>query len=184
MATQSTLYGDVDAGLFDTLRLVKLAAFDVDGVFSDGLIYMGNQGEELKTFNTLDGYGVKAIMKLGIEVAIITGRSSQIVENRMQALGVRHIIQGQEQKQSALAELQRSLGVQVSETISVGDDMPDVGMFNQSSLGIATSNAHPYVKLQAGYTTRCKGGFGAVREVCDLLLQAHGKLYDSHGSSV
>ncbi|MCV2883656.1 3-deoxy-manno-octulosonate-8-phosphatase KdsC [Aestuariibacter sp. AA17] len=184
MTTIDTLYGALPINIFKSLSGIKLAAFDVDGVFSDGRIYMGNDGEELKAFNTLDGYGVKAIMKLGIEVAIITGRRSHIVENRMQSLGVKHIIQGEEGKQNALAVLQQSLNIPSESTLAVGDDMPDIGMFNQSVLGIAVCNAHPYVKQQADYITTCKGGFGAVREVCDLLLQAHDQIDMNHGSSV
>ena len=184
MHTVETLYGPIEESLFDSFAQIKLLVCDIDGVFSDGRIYMGNDGEELKAFSTLDGYGVKAVMKSGIQVAVITGRKSQIVENRMSALGITHIIQGQEQKQSAIKGLQTSLNVSPAETASIGDDMPDVGMFQESMLPISVANGHPYVKQQARYVTSQKGGFGAVREVCDILLQARGALNAIHGSSV
>lgn len=184
MSCVETLYGEISSSLLGTFGQIKLLVCDVDGVFSDGRIYMGNDGAELKAFNTLDGYGVKAIMKVGIEVAVITGRSSQIVQNRMSALGIKHIIQGQEGKQEAIKSLQSQLNISPSKTASMGDDMPDVGMFQESELPIAVSNAHPFVKQQAKYITTQQGGFGAVREVCDLLLQAQGQLEMIHGSSV
>ena len=184
MPLVDTLYGQIDKPLFETFARIKLLVCDIDGVFSDGRIYMGNDGEELKAFNTLDGYGLKAIMNLGVQVAVITGRSSNIVKNRMTALGVQHIIQGQEKKQDAIKQLQQQLNISAEYTASVGDDMPDVGMFKESTLPISVSNGHPFVKNQAKYVTVQKGGFGAVREVCDILLQAKGELDVIHGSSI
>lgn len=179
-----TLYGQIDSALFDKFSKIRLIAFDVDGVFSDGRIYLGNAGEELKAFHTKDGYGIKSIIKLDIQVAIITGRESLIVKNRMDSLGVQHVIQGQEQKKSTLSQLQSNLGIDASATMAMGDDMPDVGMFEVSELGIATSDAHPFVKRQAAYVTQIPGGFGAVREICDLILQAHGQLAMQHSASI
>lgn len=179
-----TLYAAIPQSLLTSMLNIKLLVCDVDGVFSDGKIYMGNQGEELKTFHTLDGYGVKAIMKIGIEVAIVTGRKSHIVQNRMQALGVKHIIQGQEEKRSAVESLQKQLSISKLQTASVGDDMPDIGMFSASNIAFSVSNGHPYVKQQADYVTTTEGGSGAVREICDLLLQANGKLDEIYGSSI
>lgn len=169
-----TLYGTMEDSLFEQFKRIKLLVCDVDGVFSDGSIYMGNQGEELKAFNTKDGYGVKAIQALGITVAIITGRKSHIVQQRMTSLGVEHIIQGEEDKATAIAALINQLNLTESQVASVGDDMPDVGMFKHSLIGIAPADAHPYVKNQANYITQVDGGKGAVREICDIMLQAHG----------
>jgi 3-deoxy-D-manno-octulosonate 8-phosphate phosphatase (KDO 8-P phosphatase) len=183
MALIQTLYGEIQANLLQRFAQVKLLVCDVDGVFSDGRIYMGNEGEELKAFHTKDGYGVKALLGEGIQFAIITGRQSKIVENRMTALGVKYIIQGQEDKQSAVQELQRKLGINKSFTASMGDDMPDIGMFNESGLAISPLDGHPYVRKQAGYVTQTAGGYGAVREVCDLILQGRRKLDTIHGSS-
>lgn len=184
MAQVTTLYGDVEQSLLDKLASISLLVCDVDGIFSDGRIYMGNAGEELKAFHTLDGYGVKALAKIGITVAVVTGRQSAIVENRMSALGIKHIIQGQEQKQQSVAKLQQLLGILPEHTAAMGDDMPDLGMFALSGVAISVVSGHPYVKQQADYVTVSRGGFGAVREVCDLILQAQGKLDVIHGASI
>lgn len=180
----STLYGEIEPSLLSKLANIKLLACDVDGIFSDGRIYMGNDGEELKAFHTLDGYGIKALAKIGITVAIVTGRQSQIVENRMSALGIEHIIQGQEKKRDAVAKIQDQLGILPEQTASVGDDMPDLGMFELSSVKVSVVSGHPYVIKKADYVTVTRGGFGAVREICDLLLQAQGKLDEVYGASV
>lgn len=177
-------YHPVSDTLLAKAKEIKLIAFDVDGVFSDGRIYLGNQGEEYKAFNTLDGYGIKAIMKLGVEVAVITGRRSKIVTQRMGSLGVRHVIQGEEDKRTALSRLQKTLTIPREQTASMGDDMPDLGMFAHSALNFGVPDGHPLVNQHADYITRRSGGAGAVREVCDLLLAAHGELQGIHGSSV
>lgn len=184
MASTETLYGRIDNAIYSKLAKIKLLACDVDGVFSDGRIYLGNDGEELKAFHTRDGYGIKALMNCGVDVAVITGRNSNIVTQRMQSLGVKHVIQGQVGKQQALAELASSLGIATEAIASIGDDMPDVGMFAVSNLGIAVNDAHPLVKQKADWITQNRGGFGAVREVCDVILQALGQLEMIHGASV
>lgn len=184
MSKTKTLYGEVDASLFDKMAGIELVAFDVDGIFSDGRIYLGNQGEELKCFHTLDGYGIKALINVGIEVAVITGRNSSLVEQRMQALGVQHIVQGQVGKMTALRKLQHELAVEETATLSMGDDMPDLGMFDVSAITASVPNGHPAVTRKADYVTQREGGYGAVREVADLILQAKGKLDFIYGSSV
>ncbi len=183
MSIIETLYGPVTSNLIHKLSKVKLFVCDVDGVFSDGNIYMGNGGEELKTFNTLDGYGVKAIRSVGIEVAIITGRQSAIVENRMSSLGITLIIQGEEDKGAAVQRLKSHFKLKKEQVAAIGDDMPDIPMFEESSVSVSVPNGHPYVKDKAQYVTRTAGGSGAVREVCDLLLFSVNKLNQIHGSS-
>jgi 3-deoxy-D-manno-octulosonate 8-phosphate phosphatase (KDO 8-P phosphatase) len=183
VAQETTIYGSIDRAILEQFAGIKLLACDVDGVFSDGRIYLGNQGEELKAFHTRDGYGIKAIQSIGIQVAVVTGRRSNIVEGRMQSLGVQHIEQGCEDKSEALRHLQEKLSISPVETASVGDDMPDLGMFASSELRIAVADAHPLVQAQANYLTQMRGGFGAVREICDLILHANNKLYDIYGSS-
>ena len=163
---------------------IKLVAFDVDGVFSDGRIYIGNDGEEIKAFHTLDGYGIKALLQNGIEVAVITGRRSNIVQQRMDSLGVTHLVQGEEAKATALANLQTQLGIPKQHTCSMGDDIPDTGMFFHSSLAITVPGAHPALLDSADYITQRKGGFGAVRELCDLILLSQNKLGGIQGSSI
>jgi 3-deoxy-D-manno-octulosonate 8-phosphate phosphatase (KDO 8-P phosphatase) len=184
MARVETLYGSVSEGFFGKLQDIKLLACDVDGVFSDGQIIMGNQGEEFKAFHALDGYGVKAIQKVGIKVAVITGRESNIVQQRMSSLGVEHIVQGCEDKQTALTELMQSLCLEEDAVASVGDDMPDLGMFSCSALAFSVENGHPLVKQKADYVTSNTGGAGAVREICDLLLQSRAALSVIHGRSL
>jgi 3-deoxy-D-manno-octulosonate 8-phosphate phosphatase (KDO 8-P phosphatase) len=184
MSTLDTPYGPIDKILLMQLKQIKLLACDVDGVFSDGRIYMGQDGEELKAFHTRDGYGVKALQNIGVQVAVITGRKSNMVERRMTALGVQHIYQGCEDKQPALEALQKKLSVAVSETAAIGDDMPDLGMFQVSQCNVCVQDGHPILAVQAHYQTRTKGGFGAVRELCDLILLARGQLNTIHGASI
>lgn len=179
----NTLYGPKPKILLDKLSRLKLLVCDVDGVFSDGRIYLGNNGGEFKAFHTRDGYGVKALLNIGIQVAVITGRQSNIVQQRMTSLGVVNIIQGCEDKQVALQKLQAQLTIGKDATVAIGDDMPDLGMFDSSVMGIAVADAHPFVKKSALYVTQLNGGFGAVREVCDLILHAKGQLSKVHGTS-
>ncbi|MDC8830067.1 3-deoxy-manno-octulosonate-8-phosphatase KdsC [Alteromonas gilva] len=184
MTTVTTLYDVLPESLYNQLRNIALLVCDVDGVFSDGRIYLGNQGEELKAFHTRDGYGVKALVNSGIDVAVITGRRSQIVAERMQALKVKHIIQGEENKADALAALLNTLQLTPAQVAAVGDDMPDTGMYAHSAVNIAVKDAHPAVLQQANWITTQRGGFGAVREICDTLLQANDALDGIQGSSV
>jgi 3-deoxy-D-manno-octulosonate 8-phosphate phosphatase (KDO 8-P phosphatase) len=182
--TIETLYGKLESSLFAQFSNIKLLVCDVDGVFSDGNIYLGNDGEELKAFNTKDGYGVKALGSCGVQVAVITGRRSNIVETRMNSLGVKHLIQGRVDKDAAIKEVMALCDVKTEEVASIGDDMPDIGMFINSQIGIAVADAHPFVKQKANFVTQTQGGRGAVREVCDIILQAKGKLEQTHGASI
>ena len=184
MSMVKTLYTELPHAFYQQLQQIKLLVCDVDGVFSDGRIYLGNQGEELKAFHTRDGYGGKALVNAGIEVAVITGRRSAIVKDRMTSLKVSHIIQGEENKADALAELIASLGLNREQVAAIGDDMPDTGMYTHSAVNIAVKDAHPQVIAQANWVTTLPGGFGAVREVCDTLLQANDKLRGILGASV
>ncbi len=179
-----TLYGMLEEKSFNRLKELKLLVCDVDGVFSDGRIYLGNDGEELKAFHTRDGYGLKAVVKSGIQVAVITGRSSAIVRNRMEALGVQHIIQGEEDKASALQALCAKLELSPAQVAAIGDDVPDLGMYQYADTKIAVKDAHPQVCAAANWVLTKSGGFGAVRELCDIILQANGKLEQIHGASV
>ncbi len=180
----TTLYTELPDTLFNKLSKLKLLVCDVDGVFSDGRIYLGNQGEELKAFHTRDGYGVKALVSHGVNVAVITGRRSAIVENRMKNLNVAHIIQGEENKSAALLSLLDSLSLSADEVATLGDDMPDIGMYAHAGINIAVADAHPYVIKQANWITTLPGGFGAVREIADTILQAKGVGNDILGASV
>ena len=178
-----TPYGKIKSDIFQQAKKIKLFVCDVDGVFSDGRIYLGNDGEELKAFHTKDGFGLKAIMQQGIEVAIITGRQSNIVENRMLALGVKYIFQGKDDKLTVYHSLLKQLKLTPEETAYIGDDVVDLPIIQHCGLGIAVQDAHPRVKNNADLTTFTRGGFGAVREVCDLFLQCHNQLTNTEGKS-
>lgn len=180
----NTLYGEVAEHILHSAKKIKLLVCDVDGVFSDGRIYLGNEGEELKAFHTKDGFGIKALGNSGVDVAIITGRRSTIVANRMSALNVKHIVQGQEDKLPALIELAKVLDLSADEIAYIGDDIPDLSCILYVGLGIAVQDAHPSVIANANYQTFICGGFGAVREVCDLIMQSQGTLSSATGASV
>lgn len=184
MSRVVTHYGMIDEQTFDRLRRLQLLVCDVDGVFSDGRIYLGNDGEELKAFHTRDGFGVKALINSGTKVAVITGRSSNIVSQRMQALGVQHIVQGAEDKASALSALLDELDLSPSEVAAIGDDVPDLGMYSFADTKVAVKDAHPRVAAAANWVLTKPGGFGAVRELCDVILQAKGEDHHTRGASV
>ncbi|MDH5432327.1 MAG: 3-deoxy-manno-octulosonate-8-phosphatase KdsC [Gammaproteobacteria bacterium] len=155
---------------------IKLLICDVDGVLSDGKVYYGSNGEEFKNFNIKDGLGLKLLQSNGIQVAIITGRKSDIVERRAKELGISHLYQGQSDKQAAYDELLNKVGISKVQVAHVGDDLPDLPLMQQSAIGFCVADAHWYVKQNADYVTHLSGGCGAVREICDILLKANGCL--------
>lgn len=180
----NTLYGDVDSSVLEQAKKIQLFVCDVDGVFSDGRIYLGNQGEELKAFHTKDGYGIKALGASGVDVAVITGRQSTIVQTRMTALNVKHIVQGEENKLPALKKIMSLLSLSPENVAYIGDDMPDYECMDYVGFSIAVNDAHPSILKLADYTTFTRGGFGAVREVCDLIMQTQHTLAHATGASV
>jgi 3-deoxy-D-manno-octulosonate 8-phosphate phosphatase (KDO 8-P phosphatase) len=155
---------------------IRSVVFDIDGVFTDGRLYFSEQGETLKVFHVADGLGIKLLASQGISSAIITGRCSPVVAQRAHDLGIQQVLQGQENKQQALAQLVATLGLTYQQLACVGDDWPDIAMLRQAGLAIAVANAQPLVKKYAHYVTRQTGGRGAVREVCEMILAAQGKL--------
>ncbi len=179
-----TLYGTVSKEIVEIAKEIKLLICDVDGVFSDGLIYMGNNGEELKTFHTRDGHGVKSLMSAGVEIAIITGRQSIIVENRMKALGISLIYQGQNDKIKAYQNICSKINVDPKNTAYIGDDLIDWPVMEKVALKVCVADGHPLLVKRANYVTTIKGGYGAVREVCDLILQARDELDTHKGLSI
>lgn len=179
----SELYQPLPEGVATRASGIRLLICDVDGVFSDGRIYLGNQGEELKAFHTRDGYGIKALRHAGIEVAVITGRNSDIVSARMKSLTVPYVYQGQEDKMPAFAALQQQLQLSPAQIAYIGDDLSDWKVMQHCGLAVAVQDAHPYLRRHAHYSTQQKGGFGAVRELCDLLLICQQKFAAFDGSS-
>lgn len=158
--------------LEDRLGRIRLAAFDVDGVFTDGRFYLSNDGVESKAFNTLDGYGVRRLLDAGIEVAIISGRPSEAVAMRMQELGVSHVYLACKNKTAAFEELLQKLDIDETECLYAGDDVPDLALLRRAGVSVAVANAHSKVHAECDFSTVAAGGFGAVREICDRLLAA------------
>jgi 3-deoxy-D-manno-octulosonate 8-phosphate phosphatase (KDO 8-P phosphatase) len=151
---------------------IRLLVLDVDGVLTDGRLWFGADGETLKVFHVRDGAGLKALQQAGIQVAIISGRRSAAVERRCAELGIRHLFQGREDKAAALRELLAELAVSAAATACVVDDTPDLPLMAIVALPVAVADAHADVRAAARHVTRAAGGRGAVREVCDLLLEA------------
>jgi len=154
---------------------VKVAFFDVDGVLTDGGLYLSDAGESLKRFHILDGFGLKLLQRAGITPAVITGRDSGPLRARLQALGVTHVHYGTEDKRPAAQDTLRELGLDWRQAAAIGDDWPDLPVLARCALACAPANAHAEVKAAAHYVTRAAGGQGAAREFCDLLLVASGR---------
>lgn len=161
--------------LIEKASKIKCLICDVDGVLTDGLLYIDDNGKETKSFNVQDGVGLKLLMTAGIEVAIITTSINGVIDKRMHQLGVTHYFKGQVEKQSAFQQLKNSLNLSYDEFAYIGDDLPDLPIIQQVGLGIAVANAVTQVKEFAHWQTEKSGGRGAVREVCDLILNAQGK---------
>ena len=155
------------------LAKVRLVAFDIDGVFTDGRFHLSDDGIESKSFHTQDGFGIRQLIKAGIEVAVISGRQSGAVERRMDELGIRHVIRGCDDKTAAFDTLTAELGIGIEETAFVGDDIPDLPLLSKVAFSFAVANAVSAVREYCDYTTRASGGDGAVREVCERVLAAH-----------
>lgn len=161
--------------LLDKAKKIKCLISDVDGVLTDGLLFLDNNGNELKAFNVQDGMGLKLLMAAGIEVAVITTSQNKVIDHRMQQLGIKHYFKGQVDKRLAYATLKETLGLADEEFAYVGDDLPDLPLIQQAGLGVAVANAVSQVKEFAAWVTEQHGGRGGVREVCDLILKAQGK---------
>ena len=156
------------------LAALRLVAFDVDGVFTDGRFTLSDDGVESKSFHTQDGYGVRRLLDTGIEVAVISGRRSIAVQRRMDELGVRNVLLGVHDKVAAYAELAAELGIATNESAFVGDDLPDLPLLRTVGVRFAVANAVAAVRDACDYTTHAPGGAGAVREICDLIADAQG----------
>lgn len=154
---------------------VKVAFFDVDGVLTDGGLLFSEAGETLKRFNTLDGHGIKLLQLGGITPVVITGRDSQALRVRLQALGVQHAHFGTEDKRPAAEQTLAALGLQWDQAAAMGDDWPDLPVMRRCAFACAPVNAHTEVLAAAHYRTIARGGDGAAREFCDLLLVASGR---------
>lgn len=170
---------EIQESLLEKLRPLRLMVLDVDGVLTDGsLFFHANSTEESKAFNTQDGQGVKLLQASGVKVAIITGRVSKVVTLRAQALGIEFVLQGREDKITALGEIVNELCLDWSQIGYCGDDLPDLAAIRKAGFGASVANAPDYIKQYSDYTTQHSGGQGAVREITDLIMQAQGTWQD------
>lgn len=162
--------------LLELAARVRLVVFDVDGVMTNGQLILGPAGEEFKIFNVRDGHGLVMLRQSGMPVAIITGRQSAVVATRMAELGIEYVYQGQRDKLVALADLCARLDVGVEEICYAGDDLPDLPVLLRVGLPVTVADGHPRCVEAARWQTRAVGGAGAVREICEFILQAKGTL--------
>jgi len=160
--------------VLERARRIRLLVLDVDGVLTDGRLFISASGEEFKVFHVRDGAGLVAVQRAGVTVAIISGRDSPAVRRRAEELGIRHVFQGVDDKGAQLDRLAAELGIAADETACVGDDTPDAPMLSRAGLSVAVADAHPALRASAHWVTQSEGGRGAVREICDLLLSARG----------
>ncbi|NCA69020.1 MAG: 3-deoxy-manno-octulosonate-8-phosphatase KdsC [Sphingobacteriia bacterium] len=153
---------------------IRLVIFDVDGVLTDGSLFLGDDGQEYKSFNSRDGHGMVLLQESGVSIGIITGRTSEVVRLRMESLGIVHLFQGCREKLPAYEGLKRALGLVDADVAYVGDDLVDLPIMRRVGLAIAVADAHDLVRGHAHLCTRAAGGRGAAREVCELIMQAQG----------
>lgn len=166
----------MDDALKARAAAIRLAVFDVDGVMTDGSLFLCDAGLEYKAFNSLDGHGLKMLRRSGVELAIITGRDSKLVAKRAANLGIPHLYQGVEDKLVAWQELTAKLGLAPHETAFMGDDVVDLPPMRRCGLALTVPAAPQLVKQHSHYVTQLGGGRGAVREICELIMQAQGTL--------
>jgi 3-deoxy-D-manno-octulosonate 8-phosphate phosphatase (KDO 8-P phosphatase) len=166
---------EMDTALRERASKVRMLVLDVDGVLTDGKLYIDHAGNEMKAFNTRDGLGMKALQRCGIEIAVITGRKSAAVAHRMAQLDIKHIYQGREDKLSAFLHLLELTGLDATQTCFAGDDWIDLPVLQRAGLAVSVADAEDRVKEHAHWITQRDGGDGAVREICNLILVAQDK---------
>ena len=162
--------------ILDKAKKIRLVIFDVDGVLTDGSLFLGDDGQEYKAFNSQDGHGMKMLQGTGVEIGIITGRTSQVVSKRMDSLGIRHVFQGKLEKLPAYEMLRNDLGLADDQIAYVGDDVVDLPIMRKVGLAVAVQDAHRMVRQHAHWQTPSNGGRGAARDVCELIMEAQGNL--------
>jgi 3-deoxy-D-manno-octulosonate 8-phosphate phosphatase (KDO 8-P phosphatase) len=153
---------------------IRLMIFDVDGILTDGSLQYGASGETLKTFNVLDGLGIKLLQQSGVRAAIITARKSEIVAKRAADLGIEHVLQGVHDKRAGFEQLLAQTSAQAQESGFVGDDLIDLPVLSRVGFAASVPNGHAEVRARVHFVTQAAGGKGAVRELCDFILQAQG----------
>ena len=164
--------------IIEKAKKLKLLILDVDGVLTDGRLFFDDKGKEYKCFHARDGHGIKLLRETGVEVAVISGRKSNSVARRMKSLGVEYVYQGHENKIAAFNEIIQSLSIQPEQAAHVGDDLLDLPIMKRVGLSIAVNDANNPVKEYADWCTKTPGGQGAVREICDFIMQSQGTFGD------
>ena len=162
--------------MLEHAQSIRLMIFDVDGVMTDGGLYYTESGEELKAFNSLDGHGLKMLRQSGVVLAIITGRTSRLVEHRAKNLGIDHLIQGAHDKLASFQQLLHDTGFTEQECGYMGDDVIDLPVMRRVAFAVAVPDSPNLVRQHAHYVTGARGGQGAVREACEIIMQAQGTL--------
>jgi len=162
--------------LNETAKKIELVIFDVDGVLTDGSLFIGDDGQEYKAFNSKDGHGIRMLQECGVGAAILTGRQSEVVKHRTRDLGIELVMQGYRDKRPAFEALLKETGLTPEVIAYVGDDVVDLPVMKQVGLAIAVADAHPMVLEHADWVTRAAGGRGAARDVCEFLMRARGVL--------
>lgn len=160
--------------IFERAARIRLVIFDVDGVLTDGSLYLGDDGQEYKAFNSRDGHGMVMLLETGVTIGVITGRTSEVVRIRMESLGVAHLYQGRRDKLPAYESLKADLALTDEAIAYVGDDLMDLPIMQRVGLAIAVGDAHHLVRGHAHLCTQACGGRGAAREVCELIMEAQG----------
>jgi 3-deoxy-D-manno-octulosonate 8-phosphate phosphatase (KDO 8-P phosphatase) len=169
---------EMDNSLVKKMRAVKALILDVDGVLTDGRIIFDDDGRELKFFHVRDGHGIKMLMRAGVEVIVLTGRTSRVVEHRAKDLGIESVYQGAKNKIAVLREILEQKGLKPEQTACMGDDITDVPLLKLAGFSVAVADACEEARNAADFVTCAGGGRGAVREVCELVLKAQGKWRD------
>ncbi len=162
--------------ILDKAAQIRLLIFDVDGVLTDGGLFIDADGREHKVFHSRDGHGMKMLQSTGVEIAIISGRSSPAVKHRMASLGIEHVYLGQQEKIPAFEEILGRLALSPRQVAYVGDDVVDLPIMRRAGLAVAVQDAHDLVKRHAHWQTARPGGRGAARDVCELIMEAQGTL--------
>ncbi|GAB1258321.1 HAD hydrolase family protein [Aurantivibrio plasticivorans] len=163
----------------EKLRQIKLLLLDVDGILTDGKLYFGNQGEELKAFNILDGQGIRLLQDSGVKVGIVTGRKSELVARRARDLDIAFVIQGSKNKRESVTKIAQEANIALDNIAFMGDDYPDLIAMQAVGLSFTVTNAHEEIKQRVDWQSQYRGGDGAVREACDIIMKAQGTYEDA-----
>lgn len=168
--------------IIEKAKNIKLVIFDVDGVMTDSSLFMGDDGQEYKAFNSKDGHGLRMLQECGVMAAIITGRKSNLVAHRMKDLGIELVYQGYRDKTPAFEDLMKKIDLSIDQIAYVGDDVVDLPVMSRVGFAIAVQDAHPFVKQHSHWIAPRDGGRGAVRDICEFILEAQGTLADKLAS--